>query len=325
MSTALEQLRSLVREMPGRKMPGERELAERFGVGRKQIRSALDVLEMEGIVLRRQGSGTFAADVRQARSMTVALLVDAALRLGDDPFFSLLVDRLQRALQGAGIRCLVERMSENEAAVPKVHAAITVGLAGSAVVASMEKNSPPVVGLFLPETVLRPDRRVSLLVVDDRLAGATAAQCLIDHGCKSLVFAGMNDLPMSRRRLMGAHRVTDAASVSLRAIRSGSNFQAGLLVARSLTPDPAAPLGIVAANDWMAVGIQTGMMSKAASGYRIVGFDGLDIAADPALGIESVMFPLDGIVDDAVSEILRLTPAPNVPGRVIQYAPIWRA
>jgi len=220
---------------------------------------------------------------------------------------------------------LVERVGEEHPVIPKVDAAITAGLAGASIVAAMGPSDPPVVGLFLPDSSMRADRRVSLLSVDDRLAGTTAAERLIERGCRSLVFAGMNDLPMSRRRLTGVHKAAEAANIPIRAIRSGSNFQAGLLVARSLTVDAdRSPAGIIAANDWMAVGIQAGLMSRAAEGFRIVGFDGLDIAADPALGIDSVMFPIDGIVDDAVSEILRLTANVNAPGRVIRYAPIWR-
>ncbi|GGX42970.1 GntR family transcriptional regulator [Tateyamaria omphalii] len=42
------------------KLPTERALADRFGVGRRFIRQALDGLEAEGLVWRRQGKGTFA-------------------------------------------------------------------------------------------------------------------------------------------------------------------------------------------------------------------------------------------------------------------------
>jgi GntR family transcriptional repressor for pyruvate dehydrogenase complex len=41
------------------KLPTERALAERFGVGRRHVRLALDALEDEGLVWRRQGKGTF--------------------------------------------------------------------------------------------------------------------------------------------------------------------------------------------------------------------------------------------------------------------------
>ena len=42
------------------KLPTERALADRFGVGRRFIRQALDALEAEGLVWRKQGKGTFA-------------------------------------------------------------------------------------------------------------------------------------------------------------------------------------------------------------------------------------------------------------------------
>lgn len=61
-SSALERLRALIRShesTPGVPLPTERELSERLGVGRRQIRQALDVLEEEGRIWRKQGKGTF--------------------------------------------------------------------------------------------------------------------------------------------------------------------------------------------------------------------------------------------------------------------------
>lgn len=42
------------------RLPTERALAERFGTSRRLVRQALDDLEVEGLVWRKQGSGTFA-------------------------------------------------------------------------------------------------------------------------------------------------------------------------------------------------------------------------------------------------------------------------
>ncbi|SCB98221.1 DNA-binding transcriptional regulator, FadR family [Kosakonia oryzendophytica] len=61
-STALEQLRGLIHQhesTPGTPLPTERELAESLGVGRREVRRALDVLEEEGRIWRKQGKGTF--------------------------------------------------------------------------------------------------------------------------------------------------------------------------------------------------------------------------------------------------------------------------
>ncbi len=78
-SHALRRLRALLAEAPddneGR-LPTERDLAETLGVGRRAIRRALDVLEAEGRIWRRQGMGTFAGPqpARTAR-LTEALAV----------------------------------------------------------------------------------------------------------------------------------------------------------------------------------------------------------------------------------------------------------
>jgi len=68
---ALARLRALVALCAaGEKLQGERELAAALDVGRRAVRRALDVLEAEGQVWRRQGSGTFAgAEPPQAAAM----------------------------------------------------------------------------------------------------------------------------------------------------------------------------------------------------------------------------------------------------------------
>ncbi len=44
---------------PGEKLPPERELAKQFGVSRPSLREAIQCLEAKGLLLRRQGGGTF--------------------------------------------------------------------------------------------------------------------------------------------------------------------------------------------------------------------------------------------------------------------------
>jgi GntR family transcriptional regulator len=52
----------------GKRLPSETELAAQYGVARMTIRQAVGVLASEGLVVRRQGLGTFAVDRRPTRS-----------------------------------------------------------------------------------------------------------------------------------------------------------------------------------------------------------------------------------------------------------------
>lgn len=45
---------------PGGRLPPERELSDILGVGRRTVRRALEALEAEGLIWRKQGKGTFA-------------------------------------------------------------------------------------------------------------------------------------------------------------------------------------------------------------------------------------------------------------------------
>lgn len=60
----VDELRKLIVEMdlkPGQRLPPERELTERLGITRNNLRKALDVLERSGAIWRHVGKGTFVA------------------------------------------------------------------------------------------------------------------------------------------------------------------------------------------------------------------------------------------------------------------------
>lgn len=52
---------------PGDRLPSERELSEQLGVNRMTLRRALRVLEGQGLLVRRQGDGTYAAQPKIER------------------------------------------------------------------------------------------------------------------------------------------------------------------------------------------------------------------------------------------------------------------
>jgi DNA-binding FadR family transcriptional regulator len=82
-NSALERLRELLRSgafKDGERLPTERALAERFGISRRSVRRALDVLVDEGVIWRRQGSGNFVGTPAEGGSEAIGALV-----AGTDP------------------------------------------------------------------------------------------------------------------------------------------------------------------------------------------------------------------------------------------------
>lgn len=63
---------------PGDRLPSERELSERLGAGRSSIREALRALELLGLIVTRQGEGTFLQPYHT--NQFVQLLADFILR-----------------------------------------------------------------------------------------------------------------------------------------------------------------------------------------------------------------------------------------------------
>jgi GntR family transcriptional repressor for pyruvate dehydrogenase complex len=76
---ALAKLRDLLRSngLDGKgRLPTERALSDDLGVGRRAVRRALEVLETEGLIFRRQGSGTYVGQPQASLDRQLDALVD---------------------------------------------------------------------------------------------------------------------------------------------------------------------------------------------------------------------------------------------------------
>jgi DNA-binding LacI/PurR family transcriptional regulator len=319
------ELRQVVEQQAGQRLPGERELAHQLGIPRSALRGLLDMLEGEGLVRRQQGSGTYAVDTEAKRLRAVVLLIDEELKLGEDPFFSLLVEYLQGSIQAKGAQCLIKRVGQNWQFQHEYDGAITLGQVGKRLLAQVKKGVPPVVGLLV-EAKIPAGAPASVFQLADREAGAEAVRYLLTAGCTRIFFLGKRDRAASRERLAGVEEALRETGVPLQFFNCSLNYTAGLKLGQSLPlPADAAPPGIIAANDWLAVGLRAGLFRHPSSGQReipLVSFDGLPITADPILNIQALAVPLQTIAADAVAELERLLS--SAPGRVVSYALHWR-
>lgn len=96
---------------PSQRLPAERELAQQFGVSRPSIREAIQKLEVRGLVLRKQGGGTYVSqDLREGLT---------------DPLFKLLSEQPEGQLDLLEFRHAFEGVAAYYAALRGTPADIT--------------------------------------------------------------------------------------------------------------------------------------------------------------------------------------------------------
>ncbi|TMM56740.1 FadR family transcriptional regulator [Maribacter algarum] len=94
---------------PGDKLPSERQLSERFGVSRTNVREAIQKLEFYGILKSKPQSGTFVADIGQ---VAMNGMMEDILRLEEPDFKSLVETRILLELKT--VRLAAQRRTEED-------------------------------------------------------------------------------------------------------------------------------------------------------------------------------------------------------------------
>jgi len=118
-SAARARIRELIRAgdvAADGKLPTERDLSEQFGISRRAVRRALDALEAEGLVWRKQGKGTFVGEPPSPNGQLAAMIAPEAdpvsvmeARLALEPELAALAARRATAEDVGRMRELADR------------------------------------------------------------------------------------------------------------------------------------------------------------------------------------------------------------------------
>ncbi|MEO9248520.1 FCD domain-containing protein [Citricoccus nitrophenolicus] len=210
-----DQLRSGAMKV-GEKLPGERQLAEQFGISRASVREAVRVLDAMGLVRSATGSGPSAGAVLISEPSTALAwalrmhMATRALPIGDIVQARLLLET-QAALESASRPCsperrntlaeasrLLDEMDAPEMPAERFHSSdaqfhlLLTSLAGNVVVETMMASLRQATIGYVQETVsgleewpevsctLQGQHRAILQAVQDR-RGQDAAQALREH------------------------------------------------------------------------------------------------------------------------------------------------
>lgn len=102
---------------PGDRIPSERELSAQFQTGRHSVREALRVLENQGIIEVRMGSGTYVAESRQNTSLYMEFV-----KVNYQELIGIKTELEKYAVKEAMEHALPEQLSEAEACLEQLEA-----------------------------------------------------------------------------------------------------------------------------------------------------------------------------------------------------------
>lgn len=204
------------------RLPTEKELAAQFAVGLNTLRRAIELLVREGLVVRRQGSGTFATPQpgRQGSLFVGAIVPSTSY------YFPTVIAGIERATGAAGVRMMLASSDyDHDQELLRVHEMIDSGVSGLLIAPTLhlgdaEAQLDEIRALGVPTVLVErrpsapePDDRLSYIVTDVVGGGFAAVRHLVDQGCRRIGFLGRSDTATADEVFEGYERAIAALSI----------------------------------------------------------------------------------------------------------------
>ena len=314
----------------GRSLPSEAQLVRQFGVGRKTVQRAILELQYQGLVVRRQGKGTFLSNLGKRTTGLLGLLIPDA---SSATIFQSFSREIARIGQNAGYTFLF-----GEAAVGDAESVVsqTRGFAHEfashhvegvifrpLVDESYEKVNLEIAGIFeqvgiplvlIDSDLVSPPKRSAFDVVE--INNIAAEQRIADHllglGRRRIAFL-MDDSPMGisinlRSRLFGLASAVMAAGVEwnpkhVLTVRADDVLGVRRAIGRRYTPD-----AIVCASDIVAVRLMQTLSKlgrRVPDDIAVIGFDDMEEARFSNPALTTIHQPVDQIAEQAFRALMR--------------------
>lgn len=283
--------------------------------GSRAVRPDVEVVVRAAAEELGYTGNSIARALRRQRTDTVGMIVPSIL----NPFFTSLVDSMERALHGRGI-ALVLGDSRND---PEVEAALLRSFRdrrvdGIVVSPTHEELSVPAIAEAAAQVPLvQLDRRVAVdgvdwVGVDDDSAMSLVVRHLVESGVRSSAFVTASLTNSSTRdRREGFLRHAQAAGLRVRedwVVLGEFSIRSGVEAGERLLSGEDVPDAIVCADDLLAFGVLRAARSRGVrvpDDLRVTGFDDLEFAEHVEPSLTSIRQPTDRMAE----EVLRLLDA----------------
>lgn len=323
---------------PGDKFYTEDELRKRFGVSRQTIRQAVGLLEQEGILERRRGSGTYISGKTGAETLPPSKTIGVISTYVDNYIFPAIIRGISDVLleNGYAVRLsLTNNRVENESRA--LNLLLNGNMAG--IIAEPTKSGLPNPNKELYRHI--QERKIPLIFfnayyphmncphicLDDRLAGKMAAEYLIGAGHKKIAGIFQSDDRQGHLRYDGFVRALRSAGLEV-------NSSDILWFTTEDIPFLGEDIGrvrrylgdctgVVCYNDQIACTVVTELLKQGVDVPRqmsVVGIDGAEIGLACPVPLTTLAHPMEKLGETAAQNILKLIENPAFKASV-DFAP----
>lgn len=186
----------------GGRLPTEAELSKAYSVGINTVRRAVELLVDEGVVTRRQGSGTYVAVRRHGNgSQFVGVIVPST-----SYYFPSVIAGIERVTGAAGARLMLASSDYDPALeLVRIRELIESGASGLLIAPTLHLGDPTdqleaIRSLPVPTMLLErrppspaPDDTLSYICTDVVGGGYSAVRHLVEQGRRRIGFLGRSD------------------------------------------------------------------------------------------------------------------------------------
>ncbi len=322
----------------GDRLPSETELADRFGVSRLTVQRALKELQLEGLVERRAGSGTYVQAPKELNGHLFGLLIPG---LGETEIFEPMCQGMAKAGRTGGHallwghsthasdedkQFLAHQLCDDYIArrVSGVFFAPLEGFKNKDAVnhSIAERLSAAGIAVVLLDRCIDvwPKRsRFDVVCIDNRRGGYQVTGHLLSRGASRLLFlARPNSAPTVNLRYVGFAEAMRAVGLNPPEMIEGE--PSDRVFVRQLM-ERRQPDGFVCANDATAASL---MQSLEALGFdvpahvKITGFDDVRYSSLLRVPLTSLRQPCQELGEMAILAMLSRLKHPDLPARDIQ-------
>ncbi|HOJ92050.1 MAG TPA: substrate-binding domain-containing protein [Dictyoglomaceae bacterium] len=280
------------------KMPSERELSENFRVSRTTIRSALKEFINRGLLVQFQGKGTYITPKPKEKNINIITSPDIR---SDDPFYTKFFLELTRIATKEKIKITFINL-ENLPKDLQDSPLIMIGLLEESFIEKLGQIYKILISI---EQYLTHDEIIQISIDDYRI-GWVAADILINYGYRYLVhMAGPEKYTAPYLRKIGfLDRVKKERGLEHQIIEGKMNWNSGYFIGKDIIDiykDVKEPLGIFAANDWMAIGLIQRLREggiKVGENISIIGCDDIPLSKEIVPSLATFKWNIEGIIKE---------------------------